>query len=142
TSAGLDKSLSELEAKSSRMNVRFQSNYKPIDNLELSAGVYYTQSTHITGSNGYNNGDFYPYTRFADDQGNPVGIAKQYRTAWTDTVLAGKLLDWKYYPLLDYQYNRTRGNVQDVVLNGGLRYNLFPSLSMDLKYQYEKQMGE
>ncbi|SEN45794.1 hypothetical protein SAMN05216436_11690 [bacterium A37T11] len=142
--ANYDHNVDELHAKYNRLNLSYKNVFKPVKNIELTSGIYYTQSMTKSGAEGYGlikqiyNG-FYPYTRIADDDGNPVGITKDYREAWTDTLYPGKLLDWKYYPLTDYKDNYTVDKIQDMVFKGGINYRFLPVLALDIKYQYERQ---
>ena len=142
--ANYDRNIDELHATYNRINLNYKSTFRPAKNLEITSGIYYTQSGSKSGAEGYgrvkqiSNG-FYPYTRIADDEGNPVGILKSYREAWTDTLYPGKLLDWKYYPLTDYKHNYTTTKIQDMVFKGGVKYRLFSFLAADVKYQFERQ---
>ncbi|HWK99526.1 MAG TPA: TonB-dependent receptor, partial [Parapedobacter sp.] len=65
-----------------------------------------------------------------------------YRSAWTDTVLRGQTLDWKYYPLSDWKHKTRKLTSNDILINTGINYTIIPSLSLDVKYQYEKQLQE
>lgn len=142
-SSGYDHNSSVLSEKYSRYNLRLQHTYRPVKNLELSAGIFYTQSKNTSGKPAYgqilNKTSLYPYARFADNQGNPLAIMKDYRTGYVDTVGKGKLLDWKYYPLEDYKHAVVTQSVNDIVVNGGLNYKLFKGFSAELKYQYQRQ---
>jgi hypothetical protein len=77
-----------------------------------------------------------PYTRLADDSGNPLVVGKSYRAGFTDTVGGGQLLDWKYRPLAELNESSNRIKTNDLLLNVGARYQLTSIFSTDVKYQY------
>jgi TonB-linked SusC/RagA family outer membrane protein len=142
-STGYDKDVSNLAADYSRINLHFQDNFKPLKNLLLSVGAYYTQTTNVSGKPGY--GDvftsafgMYPYAQFADAKGNALPVAKDYSLSYLGTLPSG-FLDWKYYPLTDYQNTITKATGLDLVANFAATYKLFSFLSFNAQYQYERQ---
>ena len=143
-SSGYDRNSSVLSDKFNRFNFRFQNTYRPVKNLELTAGAAYTQSASLTGKPGYGSIsarlDLYPYARFADDQGNPLPVVKAYRVDYVSDSGNGRLLPWQYYPLNDYTHTENRQSLTDMVMNVGVNYKLFKGLTADFKYQYEKQL--
>lgn len=142
-SVGYDKSANELSANNDRLTIRSENSYKPFKNLLISLGVQYTQASAITGKPAYGAiqvGQWKePYLQFADNNGNAVPVASILREGYTDTAGAGKLLSWKYYPLDDWKYNKTKSHQQDLLANIGLDYQFFKELSIDVKYLYERQ---
>ncbi len=142
-SAGHDRNSSTLSEKYNRYNLRFQHTYRPVKNLELNAGLYYTQSESTSGKPGYgtiiSRTQLYPYAQLADEDGNALPIMKNYRSSYLDTAGHGKLLDWSYYPLEDYKHAVTTQTINDIVINGGINYRLFKGFSADFKYQYERE---
>jgi TonB-dependent starch-binding outer membrane protein SusC len=149
-SAGFDKNRShlkrnEFDRKTLNGVMKLNLNKK----LSFYGGMNYVQSTTTanntlteisTGSS--KNYAIYPYARFADDNGNPLPIVKDYRAAYADTVGSGKLLNWRYYPLheLEYANNVTRSN--DIRLTGGVKFDIINGLSTDVKYQFQKGFVE
>lgn len=142
-SSGYDLNSSTLSEKYNRYNLRFQHTFKPVKNLELTTGAYYTQSKTTSGKPGYgqitSRTDLYPYARFADDNGNPLPIMKNNRTGYIDTAGKGRLLDWTYYPLEDYKHTTVTQTISDIVIYGGISYKLLKGLTTEIKYQYERQ---
>lgn len=144
-SAGYDQNADNLDARYSRVNLNFQDTYRPLKNLQLTAGLYYTQSLTTSGRPGYgsvtsrSNAYFYPYARLADAQGNPVALVKDYEYNYAQSATASGLLDWTYVPLEDYRHNVSTTKLTDAVINAGANYRLFSWLNADLKYQYERQ---
>ncbi|TXK36454.1 SusC/RagA family TonB-linked outer membrane protein [Pontibacter qinzhouensis] len=146
-SSGYDRNRDHLDAGYSRLNLRFQNTLRLLKRLEITTGMYYTQSHSSSGKPGYGevtmlNGNLYPYARFADGAGNPLPVVKDYRQPWREAVGNGRLLDWDYYPLEDYRHSRGSSDLQDVLANAGLHYTLPGGLSADLRYQYERQQTD
>jgi TonB-linked SusC/RagA family outer membrane protein len=142
-SSGYDKNISNLAAGYDRLNLHFQDAFKPIDKLQINTGIYYTQSNTTTGKPGYGditsyNGSLYPYAKFADANGNPLPISKDYSLSYLATAGTG-LLDWKYYPLDDYKQISNKTNLQDITANVNAVYQLFSFLNFSAQYQYERQ---
>jgi TonB-linked SusC/RagA family outer membrane protein len=143
-SAGYDKNLTDLNAKYNRLNLRLENAYRPLKNLQITAGLYFTQSKNIAGKSGYfdlsTNGNKLPvYTKLADANGDPLPVMKDYRQVYIDTAGAGKLLNWNYYPLDDYRHVSNTTTTQDILAKAGIEYKLFSWLSLNTIYQYEKQ---
>lgn len=84
--------------------------------------------------------DLYPYARLVDDNGQPAEIAKDYRTAYTDTAGNGRLLDWKYRPLNETIEGGQK--INDVLFNLSLRYQATQSLSAEIRYNYQHNITE
>jgi TonB-linked SusC/RagA family outer membrane protein len=143
-SSGYDNNTSVLGAEYSRLNLRLQNTLKPIKNLEINTGLYYTQSSSENGKPGYGeitskNSALFPYAEFADQDGHPLPLIKDWRQPYIQSAGNGKLLDWKYYPMDDYKKtnNTTTGN--SVLINTGVNYRLPWGFNADFKYQYERQ---
>jgi TonB-dependent starch-binding outer membrane protein SusC len=142
-SAGIDKNISELDSRYNRLNVRAENTYQPFKNVQITAGITYTSANTASGRPSYNSiqtaNRFVPYLSFADKHGNPLSVAQSYRDEYTDTAGAGKLLNWKYYPLEDYKHSIARTDLQELLADVGVRFQLLPGLTADIKYQYERQ---
>lgn len=142
-STGYDHNSSVLDEKYNRFNMRFQNTIRPVKKLEITAAMFYTQSKSRSGRPAYgrirSGSDLYPYARFADDQGNPLSIMKNNRVGYIDTAGRGRLLDWKYYPLDDYKHLINTISVNDLLISTGLNYRLINGLSLDIKYQFERE---
>lgn len=145
-SAGYDETRGETYSRFRKLNVKAENIYRPFKNLQATVGVYYTKSEANSGRPGYNQttltGQPVPYLGFANDNGNPLPIDLTLRGLYTDTAGAGKLLNWKYYPLEDYKHDRTTTNLQELFTNVGLQYRIFRFLNVSASYQYQKQQSE
>ncbi|EHQ25091.1 SusC/RagA family TonB-linked outer membrane protein [Mucilaginibacter paludis] len=142
---GYDKDISNLDARYDRLNLRFQNKYQVYKDLQITSGIWFTQSNTISGKPGY--GDIipksgyylYPYAQLADANGNPIALTKDYEQTYLSTAGNGKLLDWNYYPLTDYQHATTTTGIADVVANAGVNCRIWKGLNADVKYQFERQ---
>jgi TonB-linked SusC/RagA family outer membrane protein len=144
---GWDHNTDPLQTRYDRYNFRSSQQFKLTGKLELSTGVEYTQTMSRPGRTGYpglrpNTGVLPVYTRLADDNGNPLPVNYKYRKAYTDTAGAGKLLNWDWYPLTDYQNTDRSSSVQSVLASIGLSYKLLKGFQLGIKYQYGKQTSE
>lgn len=142
-SAAFDKSISDLDAESRKVNIQFNNSFRPLKNLELDFSVYYTNARNTSGKPAFNQvpvaGIPIPYIQLANEQGEPLSVEQAYRSAFTDTLVGGRLLDWKYFPMEEYHFNRTVTNSQELFTGIGLRYKFTNWLNLDLKYQYQEQ---
>lgn len=145
--AGIDKNDDHTAGSYNRLNLRFDNSFRLTKNLELTAGAFYTHSKLIAGREGYGNlstvlGHLVaPYTQLADAAGNSLPVYTGHRKAYLDTVGAGKLLDWNYYPLDDNRYINNTTTLEDLVAFIGLDYKIIKGLSVNIKYRYEKQQS-
>lgn len=142
-SAGVDRNMDNLNAKYNRATARLQNRFRLFKTVEFTAGITYSETNTASGRPGMgtvttNNG-LYPYAGFENDNGDPLPLAKLHRLPYIDTVAAGKLLDWKYYPSEDYKHVRTNRNIQNLLFNIGLDYKIVKGLSLNLLYQMERE---
>lgn len=143
-SGAYDRNMDNLSAFYDKKNFRVNNSYKPTKNLRVDVSVYYTGSKSINGKPPYQNastinGRYVPYLQFADASGNPLAVTNQYRTSYIDTAGAGKLLDWRYYPLEDYKHNKGITKLDEIIASAGLNYQFIPELNLDIQYQQQQQ---
>ncbi len=123
-----------------RLSINASNTYSLVNHrLEITTGLWYAQTLAKNYGSQY---DFtYPYTQLATDDGTPLSIAK-YRQGYIDTVGAGKLLDWTYYPLKekDYANNKTLGI--NYRFNTSIKFKIIQGLDIDLKYQFGKRQTD
>ncbi len=145
-SAGIDDNSNELAATYKRANFKLENTYQPIKGLRMQTSLNYTHANSKTGKIGYTDlttirGGVAPYISLVNADGTAAAVDKDYRRSYIDTAGAGKLLDWNYYPLTDYQHNWQTSTTEDILVNLQLNYQLLPSLNAEIKYQYEQQTG-
>ncbi|MBB6611797.1 SusC/RagA family TonB-linked outer membrane protein [Pontibacter sp. Tf4] len=146
-SAGYDKATDNLDSHSSRINAHLRQTVRLLPRLDLNTSLYYTQRLQKSGRTGYGEGTsanapLYPYTRFLDEEGNPVPGVRDLRQSWKEAIEDDRLLDWNYYPLEDYRHDHTRTDLQDVTGQIGLDYRLPFGLEATARYQYQRQHSQ
>ena len=145
-SFGYDFNKYETKADYSKINIHAGNSFKLHKKLLLTTGIYYTDSKSRTGIPAYGSLNTAlrnaPYLSLIDNDGSALAVYSAYRSSFLDTLGEGKLLDWKYYPLEDWKHDNTVTKVQEIFANIGLQYQIFPSLNLDLRYQYQKQNDE
>ncbi|MBH1959619.1 MAG: SusC/RagA family TonB-linked outer membrane protein [Flavobacteriia bacterium] len=145
SSLGYDENSGNLEEKYRRMNLKFQNTWKPLSRLTLGTGVSFNQSKSQSGRSAYgtvtvkNAG--LPYLKFADESGNALAVPKQYNQDYINNLGGGKLLDWNYYPLTDWQHSRSTGENTELILNASLNYRIIKGLEAEVRYQHHRQNG-
>jgi TonB-linked SusC/RagA family outer membrane protein len=138
-----DRSASSLREGFSKLNLRMGNSYQLHKRVRLGVESYYTNSDARSGQNGF--GAVLPadrtmlYHSLTNADGSSAGIDLYYNSAMTDTLLRGRLLDQRYYPLEDYKHNRTRNSLQELYAQAGMNVVVAPFLNLDLKYQYQVQ---
>lgn len=146
-SAGLDKNISELSAQYQRLTLRLNNQYKVLPGLDLSTLLYYVDTRNSSGKPGYGNIPFTrqvlpSYSQLVDEYGQAIPLYNNYRAGYIDTVGGGRLLDWKYYPMTDFQSIDTRTGVQDLSGQLGLHYQVAPGLTFNAQYRYQREYSE
>lgn len=145
-SVGYDRSTGGSNSKgdaSNRYTLNFNNTYRPVQNLELTGFMSYTQDKLWQNSLPY--GSFLPigtnvtpYAMLADAQGNPLSIPYLLRTAFVDTIHYAGLLDWHYRPLAEQKYLDKTLNQYHVRIGGIAKYTILKGLSATVNYQFEK----
>lgn len=145
SSLGYDDNSGHLEEKYRRMNLKFQNTWKPIPRLTLGTGVSFNQSENRSGRSAYgsvtvkNTG--LPYLKFADEAGNALAVPRQYNQEYIHALGGGRLLDWNYYPLTDWQHTKSTGENTELILNASLNYRIAKGLEGEVRYQHHRQNG-
>lgn len=138
-SGGYNQNINDLASRYNRITFRSSTTFRPIKEVNITADISYTQSKNRSGKPGYRNiPDLYPYAQLADATGEAMSLSR-YRQPYIDTAGDGRLLDWNYYPIEDYKYDKTTVNTSDLTANLGLSYQLAKSFNLDLHYQLEQQ---
>lgn len=138
-SGGYDKNTDVLRAGYDRITFRSSNTYRPIKGLEIGTDVSYGSTNTKGGRTGYSNSSTeFMYQSLADADGNALPFDR-VRGTYTDTAGAGKLLDWKYYPLDNYKSVKRNSSTNTFVAALNLNYRLNSNFSADVKYQYQDQ---
>ncbi|WP_145860893.1 SusC/RagA family TonB-linked outer membrane protein [Pedobacter suwonensis] len=143
-SFGTDKNIDALGTPFSRYSLKADQNIKLTDKLTLGANLLFTYSYNGRGREDVSKlntttGSLPPYTRLADDNGNPLVVMRNYRSSYLSTIGNGKLLDWQYVPLEDYK-NITGGTgVNSVLASIRAAYQLTDWLKFTASYQLQRE---
>lgn len=144
---GYDQNTSNLDADYNRLNLNFKNSFKPLKNLEIGFGAYYTNSLRKSGQMEYStmrttNGSFLPpYVNFTDDDGNALAVMNQYRPIYLQSFTgSNQLLDWNYYPATEAFNNPNSTKLNDLMFNVNAKYQL-GGLGLQLLYQYGRQQS-
>jgi TonB-linked SusC/RagA family outer membrane protein len=133
-----------------RISVRSENSYSPLKNLDIQAGILYTQSSRDQPNNypfggsqtnylGTNQNALYPYAQLADANGNPLVLVKDYNPAFLDSVQKFGYADWRYRPLDEIKNANNNTNTSDLVLRASIHYQIIGPLKISVQYQYENQ---
>ncbi|UKJ07082.1 SusC/RagA family TonB-linked outer membrane protein [Solitalea lacus] len=147
-SGGWDNNLpSEVANHYKRMTLNSSLSFQPLKQLELGAGLNYTQSTNrlnnpgiqlLSSASAYASKRLYPYAQLADAAGNPLAVISQYRAGFVESAPASGYLDWAYRPLEDLRLAQNRAEQNDMRANVQLKYSLTDYLNAEASYQYER----
>lgn len=142
-SAGFDKNTGTLYEQYQRASGRVLNNFRVGKKLRINTGLTYAETNTVSGNQGYGSSlssiGLYPYASFANEEGLPLPMVKQYRLPYIDTLGGGKLLDWKFYPLTNSKHEIQRSLTQNLLLNIGLEYTVLKGLDLTLLYQLERE---
>ena len=154
-SAGYDHNRSnEVNTYNTRKNLQSRMRFSPIKKLELSVDIRYNNGLYHTPSSLFRTHKvegrlpFLPYLRLADDQGNPFEIINPggtflaSRHTYRHSAGNGRLLDWRYFPLLDIGTNYGESNTAEILTSFGASYQLLPALRASIDYQYRRSTEE
>jgi TonB-linked SusC/RagA family outer membrane protein len=110
--------------------------FRLIDNLEINAGVNFTQGVIKSVNSNFLSGLKVPYLQLADAQGNSLALPNTFRMSFLETTGGGQLQDWMYRPLDEIRLvdNTTTSRFARLNLSG--RYQVATWLSAELGYQY------
>ncbi|RYY56061.1 MAG: SusC/RagA family TonB-linked outer membrane protein [Chitinophagaceae bacterium] len=143
-SGGWDNNRNELDGQFRRTTIRWNNIYHVTPRLQLSTNISYTRSQTRDGRSRYGSISFLRqslpvYTRLADEQGNALPLYSEYDREYIDTAGAGRLYDWRFYPLTDDDHRSRKTSLSDINAIVGLDYRIINSLSLDIKYRYQEQ---
>lgn len=141
-STGYNNSLNNIQGSkgSNQFTINSNTTYRPVQGLEFSAGINYSQTTDK--STNYQSPNLYPYAQLADAQGNHLAVPNIYRMSYIDTVGEGKLLDWNFRPLDEIRLADNKITSQFVRLNTTASYQFTSWLNAKISYQYVNQTSQ
>lgn len=147
-SAGYDKNRDELIRNGfNRFTINNVNTYSPIKKLEITTGLNYTQSNRDLNnefqsyavSNSKYSGNIFPYTRLADDQGNPLDALYQLADSYLFQAEQRGYRDWRFRPLDEINLADNTAKVNSVLARISGSYKIIPELTASIHYQVEQQ---
>ena len=142
-SAGYDKNLdSRVRNDYNRLTLNSFNTYTPIKNLELTAGMVYTQTLQHNNNTFGAGGNIPSYSKLAAKDGTPLPVRGTYRDYYTDSTRKLGFLDWRYLPLQDLYAANNSTTQADIVIKAAIKYRFSPWLDASLQYQLEKQQSD
>lgn len=144
-SGGYDRDRLNIQKESNnRITARTDLSYTPLRNLKIESGIFFNQ----TSKKGLptNNKIFYdqtapPYTKLADDAGRPLVIGRDIGVRFFESARP-ELLDWRYRPLEELDLSSSSGSSYSLLFNLGTSYQVSDIFSVELKYQYGRDLSE
>ena len=133
-----------------RITLNLFNSMRPLSNLEVSAGMIYTQTnlrnnnpsgiSSVTSNLSYA-GSPYPYAQLADANGNALAITKTYRDRYKDSLTNTGYLDWQYRPLDEIRLADNTTRTDHLLLRAVIKYRIIRSLDVQVSYQNERQVS-
>ncbi|SDW03788.1 TonB-linked outer membrane protein, SusC/RagA family [Hydrobacter penzbergensis] len=138
-SAGYNNSMPNIQGSKGGSLYTLSSNtsFKPLKDLEIQAGINYSQGTDK--SYPFSLLMSYPYSQLTDAQGKHLAVPVGRRLTYMDTAGAGMLLDWHYRPLDEIGLADNNLTSSLVRLNFAVSYKLTSWLNAEVRYQYVNQ---
>jgi len=130
---------------SRRISLQSQTGFRVSKSLQVDLSINQTFSmgnaNHFETNQGFvpggNRATYYPYARLADANGRPVALGRNYRTVYTDTTGAGRLLDWNYIPLADRELNDNSSRSYTGWYRIGIQQKIGGGITLQGIYQYQ-----
>jgi len=134
-----------------RIVIGYSNLFRPVKNLDITANLSYNlsrsndqgQENILSATTG---GAIFPFTRLADDRGNPLLIPFKYQPSFLELInltYPKKLLGMTYTPLDDVNEGYLKTKVQNFNINLSGRYQLIKNiLSLNAIYNYNQGESE
>lgn len=146
---GYDKDHQQLiKNKSDRLGLNMNLKLQPLSGLTIALSSNFTlansQSHDVNFSNiGTLTGRKpFPYTQLRDEDGNNLAITRLYSERYKAQMIGVVPENWDYVPLDEIANRLSKTLNSNVRLLGNINYQLFKSLSLDIKYQFQEDRLE
>ncbi len=148
-SGGFDENKATIRRNNDR-RITLQTNFafKPYKSLEFTFGHSFIMAEESPNGIGissmYSSGKqaLLPYTVFVDQDGNSAAINRSYRQTYVDAAEANGLLNWQYMPYEELYLNDRKNNTLENRIIAGIKYAIIPSLSTEMKYQFQQTTSD
>lgn len=145
-SGGWDRNLSSLDALYNRVSLSANIQTKLWKGTQLSSSMFFTQSRQSDGKPSYTGGG--PerqaplYTRFVDDEGNPLPMDYLRGRGFIDTAGGGYLLDWRFYPLTNHLHESEIDRIQAMIATIEINQRILKGLDLTFAYRYQNSKSD
>lgn len=128
-----------------RLTLAANATWKPVDRLELSAGIYSISRTEQADNTlntlyGQTTGDhtaLYPYAELRNAQGQNSPITMAYADEYTQSMQQKGLLNWQFVPLDELgRYVQNTIRTIDTRMQLAVKYTLLKGLDIEARYQH------
>lgn len=147
-SAGFDKNRNSEKGNGfNRVSLNSNQVFRPIEKLELSAGLFYNQNSQSTSNvismlSNMGSQLMYPYASLRNADGSPAILTKDYSNSLKNDAVSDGLLDWNFRPLKEIEYQDNHLKQSEFRLNTAVKYTFLPQLSAEARFQWENQVGK
>ena len=147
-SAGYDKNKESLVRNgNNRITINSLNTYRPLKNLEITAGLNYSDSkTDLNNTfntytifNSKYSGNFLPYSRLVQDDRSPSAVPYKYSDSYLEETEAIGYKDWRYRPLQELSLADNATKVNSILARISAQYKILPELTASVNYQKEQQ---
>lgn len=136
-SGSFDKGHTADKSNSNRKSFMLSEKFNFLNNkLQIGADIVFSDTRREGTNYSLPSGSIFPYSRLADDQGNPLEIPYKYSKTQIAGLAGGKLIDMTYIPLDEYNYGRNVSHIQDYSIKADVNYSFTPALQFSASYQY------
>lgn len=134
---GVDKNRNYLvNSEYNRTTFSSTNTFRPVKNLELSAGIIYNRTSNILGS-GYSSN--LPYNRLSDENGNSLSVPYIYSDTYKRAMEEIGFLDWSYRPIDERAFTKNSASLSNIILKGAATYSFTNFLKTQIQYQMENE---
>ncbi|AOM80571.1 hypothetical protein BFS30_01450 [Pedobacter steynii] len=145
-SGGYDKNNASIKTSNDyRATLRSDFSYSPVQNLEITAGTFYIQKVNRSAgafSRLDYNKSILPYTRLADDEGNPLIVGRDRRVKFLNEIANPNYIDWRWRPLAEMNASSNTQKTYDLLLNLTAKYKFSQIISAEIMYQYGRTLTD
>ena len=149
-SVGFNKALgNSVAANDDRLSAGYNATFRTLKKLELGLSINFSvlnTSNQASESSIFAtiNPPYYPYTRLADDQGNPLQIPYKYRPVFADLLAStygNKIQNLQFFPLRDIDEGYNRSTFKNLSFNLNAKYAINDWISLSTVYAYGMGMN-
>lgn len=148
-SGNYNRSMGRAQDQYERKALNLNNGFKVTSKIDLFVDIRYSNLKTRSGApefnsvkaNNYTSAETIPYLQLADENGNPVSLLKKYSKQVQDSLGAGRLLDYRYYPLTDWKHDYTTSKNTSYSISSSLVYRPVKPLKLELTVKTMKEIN-